>query len=114
MDKDSSSELLTAVHEIRDLLRLLAEPAIAERDHKLRSELCRIVGKSPAKARAVLLMDGNRTQADIRRETGFHQGNLSTFVKQLGSGNLLSDDGKKPKLAISVPANLFESGVKDE
>ena len=59
-------------------------------------------------------MDGSRTQAEIRRETGFNQGNLSTLVKELGGVRLLSGDGKQPKLAISVPGNFFESGAKDE
>jgi hypothetical protein len=109
-----SAELLSALREIRDLIRLLAEPAIAERDRKLRSELRRIVGNGASKAKAVLVMDGNRTQSAIQRETGINQGNLSTLVKQLNGVKLLSGDGKKPKLAISVPANFFESGANDE
>jgi hypothetical protein len=108
------AEILSTVREIRDLVRLLAEPAIAGRDQKLRSELRRIVGKSLPKAKAVLLMDGSRAQRAIHRETGMHEGNLSTLVKQLTSAKLLSGDGKEPKLAISVPADFFESGAKDE
>jgi hypothetical protein len=46
---EHSDELLAAVRELRDLVRLLAEPAIAERDKKLRAELRRLVGKSPKK-----------------------------------------------------------------
>ena len=111
---ERSTEILSAVREIRDLVRLMAEPAIAERDRKLRSELRRIVGSSGSKAKAVLLMDGSRTQSVIQRETEMNQGNLSTLVKQLNGVKLLSSDGKEPKLAISVPANFFESGAKDE
>ena len=110
---DEKSELLNAILEIRDLVRLLAEPAIAERDQKLRSELKRIVGNSTAKQKSVFYMDGNRSQSDIQREASVHQGNLSTLVKQLKESNLLSGDGKNPKLAISIPSNFFESGEKE-
>lgn len=108
------SELLKAVEEIRDLVRLMAEPAIAERDQKLRAELKRIVGNSTPKAKSVFRMDGSRTQAIIRSETGINQGHLSTLVKNLANSKFLSGDGKKPKLAISIPANFFYAGERDE
>jgi len=109
---DEKPELLNAILEIRDLIRLLAEPAIAERDQKLRSELKRIVGGSPTKQKSVFLMDGNRTQSDLHTETNVHKGHLSTLVKQLKENKLLSGDAKKPKLAISIPPQFFESGEK--
>ncbi len=108
------SELLKAVHDILDLVRLMAEPAIAERDQKLRAELRRIVGSSAAKRKSVMLMDGSRTQASIHRDTGINLGQLSTFVKQLNDSKLLTGDGKEPKLAFPIPANFFEHGVTDE
>jgi DNA-binding MarR family transcriptional regulator len=104
-----SADLLLAVKEIRELLRLMAEPAIAERDQKLRTELRRIVGSSAPKARAVLLMNGGSTQSEIQRETGINKGNLSTLVKQLKENDLLTGDPKNPKLAILIPSNFFES-----
>lgn len=107
-DKDLP-EILSAVREIRDLLRVVAEPAIAERDRKLRAELKRVVGKSLPKTKAVLLMDGKHTQRTIHNETAMDEGNLSKFVKQLASAQLLSGDGKEPKLAIPIPPNFFES-----
>jgi hypothetical protein len=106
---DEQSELLKAVCEIRDLVRLMAEPQIAARDQKLRAELKRIVGKSAAKSRAIFLMDGSRVQADIQRETKINQGLLSTLVKNLNESELLAGDGKNPKLAISIPSNFFEA-----
>ncbi len=106
---DERTELLSAVREIRDLVRLLAEPAIAERDRKMRAELRRIVGTSVNKANSVLLMDGTRTQVEIQRETHVNQGHLSTLVKKLKENKLLADDGKNPRLAISIPSNFFES-----
>jgi hypothetical protein len=111
---EASTEILSAVREIRDLIRLLAEPAIAARDEKLRGALRQIVGNSLPKAKAVLLMDGNRTQSTIDSETAINQGHLSTLVKQLNNGKLLLGDGKKPKLAISIPASFFESVAKGE
>ena len=111
---DEPGDLLIAVREIRDLIRLMAEPAIAERDRKHRDELKRIVGKSAAKAKAALLMDGNRAQGTIHKESGMNQGNLSTLVKQLNDAKLLSGDVKKPKLTISIPATFFDGGAANE
>jgi hypothetical protein len=111
---DDDSQLLKAVQEIRDLMRLMAEPAIAERDKKLREELRRIIGKSALGAQSVFLMDGSRAQADIQRETRINQGNLSSIVKELKGAKLLADDGKRPKLAIQIPSNFFESEAEDE
>jgi len=110
---DSSSKLLDAICEIRDLVRLLAEPAIAERDKKLRTELRRLVGKSQKKSKAVLLMDGSRKQAIIQRESGINQGDLSILVKQLKTANLIRADAKEPALNISVPSTFFD-GEEDE
>ena len=105
---DNSTEMLVVLREMRELLRAMAEPAIAERDRKLRDELRRIVGKGEAKAKSVLLMDGSRTQLAIRNETGMNQGNLSTLVKELKARGLVAGDGKQPKLAFSVPPNFFD------
>ena len=101
-------ELLAAVREIRDLLQLVADPALAERERKLRIDLKAIVGSSAPKSKAVLLMDGTRTQRQIHRETGMNVGNLSTLVKQLKKSNLLSGN-PNPALVIKIPANFFES-----
>src|ERR1700686_2396941 len=97
---DHSDELLAAVRELRDLVRLLAEPAIAERDKKLRAELRRLIGGSPKKSKAVFLMDGQRKQAEIQRESGINQGDLSILVKQLRAANLITADAKQPELTI--------------
>jgi len=105
---DVSGELLAAVREIRDLIRLMAEPAIAERDRKLREKLREIVGRSDRVAKSVLLMNGTRNQRDIHREVGINEGQLSTIVKQLKANQLLAGDGKQPQLAISIPSNFFE------
>ena len=66
---DIPAETLNVICEIRDLMRLMAEPQIAARDQKLRDELIRIVGKSEIKAKAVLVMDGSRAQAAIHAQT---------------------------------------------
>jgi hypothetical protein len=111
---EHAAEILNAVLEIRDLIRLMAEPAVAECDRKLRDELRRIVGRSPVKAMSALLMDGGRTQTDIHQEGGMNKGNLSTFIKELKASKLLAADERKPKLAISIPSNFFEAGVTNE
>lgn len=109
---DSSTELLEMVRKIHDLLELIAEDKIAERDAKQRAELREIVGTGVAKQKSVLLMDGTRTQSDIVRETSVNQGHLSTMVGRLHKAKLIADETKKPKLVISIPANFFETDAK--
>jgi len=112
--KSEQSELLKAVLEIQKLLELLAEPAIAQRDAKLRSELRQLVGTSVPKQKSVFLMNGERTQVQIRGETSVNQGHLSTLVSNLNKAKLLVGDAKLPKLAISIPPNFFESDADSE
>lgn len=100
--------LLQEATQIRKLLELLAEPAIAQRDARFRDELRRIVGSSVPKQKAVLLMDGSRTQTQLARETGAHKGNLSTMVGQLEGAGLLESDKKFPRLVISIPTTFFD------
>jgi hypothetical protein len=52
---ESAQLILDEVRHMRKLLELLAEPAIAKRDAKLRDELRRIVGASLKKQQAVFL-----------------------------------------------------------
>jgi DNA-binding transcriptional ArsR family regulator len=106
---DPSAQMLTVLEEMRDLLRLLAEPAIAARDKKLREELRGIAGSATGKkAKAVLLMDGTRTQANIVENCGISKGNLSGLVKELRAAELLKGDPKQPQLVIPIPSNFFE------
>lgn len=109
---NDSSMVLQEIREIRKLLELLAEPAIAARDAKLRQSLLNIVGASAAAKSAVPLMDGSRTQADIAKQTGIHKGNLSTLVGKLGEAKLLGNNTKQPHLSITIPTNFFDSHAK--
>ncbi len=112
MDNDCANALLVEVRQMRKLLELLAEPAIAQRDAKLREALLKIVGNSAAKQQSIFLMDGSHTQAEIVAETSVNQGNLSTMVGQLDSAGLLADGKKQPKLTISVPSHFFDTNAK--
>jgi hypothetical protein len=103
-----SDEQVELLREMRDLLRVMAEPALAQRDQKLRSALIEVVGKGKAKAKAALLMDGSRTQSSVGKESGMDPGNLSRFVKSLRAKELIGADERHPKLALSVPPNFFE------
>ena len=104
MSKDT--ELLT---EIRDLLALVAEPQIAKQQDKQRSALKAAVGTGAKKRRAVLLMDGSRSQAAIVKEATIDGADVSRLVKSLSEAKLLvPDSNKMPKLAIRIPANFFE------
>ncbi len=103
------SEDTEILREIRDLLRLVAEPALAKRDERLRASLQKVVGKSKQKAGAVILMDGTRSQADIRKASGMDDGNLSRLVKALRTAELIGADDKHLKLVFPVPSNLIDT-----
>ena len=109
---DSSAELLETVRKIYGLLELLAEDKIAQRDAKQRAALVGIVGQSATKQKSIFLMDGTRTQAEIRKATSVNQGHLSTMVGRLQKSSLLVGDVKKPKLAISIPQDFFEGDAE--
>jgi DNA-binding MarR family transcriptional regulator len=106
----SEIELLT---EMRDLLQIMAEPAIAKRDARLRSSLRAVVGSSGKKAKAVQLMDGARSQSVIAKQVGIDTGNLSRLVKALSAAQLISADERSPKLLLKVPANFFDEQDAD-
>jgi hypothetical protein len=103
------TELIETVRKIHGLLELLAEEKIAARDAKPRTTLREIVGASQPKQKSVFLMNGTRTQKEIRADTTVNQGNLSTMVGKLHKAKLLEGNTEKPKLAISIPANFFET-----
>jgi hypothetical protein len=106
---DHSEQLLQVMSEVRDLLRLIAEPAIAQRDKKLRISLRSIAGTATGKkAKAVLLMDGTKNRAKIIEESGIDSSDLSALVKKLAAESLISGDPKQPRLTISIPPDFFE------
>lgn len=106
---ENAESLLAVAVEIRELLKLIAEPAIAQRDEKLRAALRKIAGKSEAKQKAIQIMDGSLSQMDIRQTVKIDQGDLSKLVKALREEGLLSQS-EKPKLKIPLPAKFFELG----
>lgn len=101
------NEQTELLREMRDLLLVIAEPALAKRDEKLRDALRNAVGGSKLSAKAVSLMDGTRSQSDIKKQSGIDQGTLSRFVKGLRQASLLSKE-ENPKLLIAIPANFFD------
>lgn len=105
----SDSEQIQLLREMRDLLRLIAEPALAKRDDKLRAALREVTGRSKGNAKAVFLMDGSRSQSAIAKEAGIDKGNLSRLAKTLHSRGLIEANEKQPKLLVTIPTNFFES-----
>ena len=103
---DENTKLL---REIRDLLLVMAEPAIASRDKKLRALLSDVVGSSKQKAKSALLMDGSKPQALICKDSGMNNGNLSRFVASLRANGLIAPGEGQLKLAISIPSNFFDN-----
>src|SRR5438132_8099847 len=102
-----NDELLVTVRKIHELLELLAEDKIAERDAKQRAKLREIAGTGKLTRAAVLLMDGTRTQKDIIAVAAISKGNLSGLVSELSRAELLAGDKKLPNLVISIPSNFF-------
>lgn len=100
-------ELLT---EIRDLLLVVAEPALAKRDQKFRDALRAIAGKSRKNGGAISLMNGSRSQSAIAKEAQIDQGQLSRLVKSLAKESLIASDEKHPKLVVAIPVNFFDDG----
>lgn len=112
---DDSTKMLQVLAEMRDLLRLIAEPAIAQRDKKLREALRGIAGSAVGKkAKAILLMNGTRSQKGIVTESGIDKGDLSGLVKKLKAAELLTGDPKQPQLVISIPSDFFEQGGESD
>lgn len=106
------TELLT---EIRDLLQVIAEPMLAQRDKRFRTGIRKAAGKSEKGRKAIVLMDGTRTQASIAKEVGIDHGNLNRLVKSLQKDGLCTQDGKHPKLLGKLPHGFFEgNGETDE
>src|SRR5579863_9364189 len=97
---DNISEETELLREIRDLLLLLAEPAIAKRDESQRAAVRELVGRSKAKAKAVAAMDGSRNRQVICKESGIDQGDLSRLIRILRERKLIVD-GDMPKLGIA-------------
>jgi hypothetical protein len=98
---------LDVLLEIRDLLLLIAEPQLAERDKKWRDELRRIAGKSDKNIKAVMLMDGTRNQSAIAKDVPVDVGQLSKLVKALKAGNLLKTS-ENPEVVIPVSESIFK------
>jgi DNA-binding MarR family transcriptional regulator len=104
---DQTVELLDLAKEMLKLLRIIAEPELAKQDMELRSSLKQIAGKSLIKAQAIRLMDGTRSQSEIRQSMKIDSSDLSKLVKALREANLLKPD-EKPTLTFYIPARFFE------
>ena len=95
------------LQKILEILTLIAEPQIAQRDQKSRAAIAEIVGKGQLKAKAVALMDGSRPQAAICKESGIDAGALSRLTKALRENGLVESDDKLPKLSIYLPPGFW-------
>ncbi len=105
---DLDDSLLTATAEIIRLLRVIAEPSLAIEDKEPRAAIRKLVGRSSSKAQAVMLMDGSRTQSEIRQAVKIDSSDLSKLVKALRAEKLTSGE-ERPKLTLYVPPKLFDS-----
>lgn len=101
-------ETIQLLTEIRDLLRILAAPLLAEIDREGRQKIAALAGKSAKRRAAVLAMDGKRTRADIQKQVGIDQGDFSRFVADLKAGDLLDENNRVPRLKVSVAPDMFK------
>jgi hypothetical protein len=104
----SDSEQIELMREVRDLLRVIAEPSLAKRDAAARKVVLKAVGTSKGRADAALKMDGTRSQSEIRRDTKIDSANLSRLVKALREGGVLGPDEKRPRLKVWIPPDMFD------
>lgn len=95
--------------EIRDYLKVLAGPQLAERDREGRQKIVDLAGKSVKRRATILAVDGVRSRADIQKAVGIDQGDLSRFVSELKAASLLVEEGRIPRLAVTVDAGMFKS-----
>jgi len=102
---DEQAELL---QKILEMLTLIAEPQIAQRDEKPRQALAEVVGKSKPRTKAVSLMDGTRPQSTICKEAGIDSGGMSRLAKALREAGLIGGDDQPPKLTIPLPPGFLE------
>lgn len=98
---------LEILRDIKDLLTLIAEPQLAERDKARRERLREAAGRGEKTKKAALLMDGRHTQAEIAKTVPIDQGQLSRLVKALASAELLDSSSTNPCLIIPVTPAVF-------
>jgi hypothetical protein len=102
------NEQTELLQKILDVLTVMAEPQLAQRDEKRRVSLSAIVGKGSKSIKAASLMDGSRAQAIICKEAGIDGGALSRLTKALRDAGLLSADTKDPKINIPLTSRFWE------
>lgn len=98
---------IEVLRDIRELLMLIAEPQLAERDRVRREALRKIAGKGEKNVKAVLLMNGERMQSTIAKEVPIDVGQLSKLVTALREAKLLDQDNQNPEVVIPVSEAIF-------
>ncbi len=98
---------LEVLRDIRGLLMLLVEPQLEERDKERRSRLRKIAGGGSRNIRAIALMDGSRTKAEITRAAPIDASQLTKLVKSLLHEGLLAIGTHNPKLLIPITEISF-------
>ena len=102
---DSKSEALLA--EIRDLLMVIAEPQLAERDRKIREELKKIGGGEKKQAAILAMADGN-DRKNVMTISGIDGSNLTKLVTELTSVAALEPHDTVLKLRCRIPQDFFK------
>lgn len=97
---------LDVLRDIRELLTLIAEPHLEQRDQKRRSELRAIAGGGEKNIKAIVLMDGSRTKAEIAREAPIDASQLTKLVKALEKAKLLENRGPNHNPEVVVPVSV--------
>lgn len=103
-----AEQQIALLSEIRDLLQIIAEPQLADRDRKARQRIREVAGRSGKKQAAVLLMDGTRSRSEISQQSELDSGNLSRFIAELREAGVLAEPDGKAKTVCPLPPTLFE------
>lgn len=103
-----NEKIVNLLTEIRELLRIIAEPQLAERDRQGRATIVKIVGRSQKRKSAVLLIDAVRTRADIQKLSEIDPGDLSRFMSELKEAQLCEEQSRVPRLRVSVDEKMFD------
>jgi hypothetical protein len=116
---NEAPQVVDLLTQIRDLLIPIESHYHQEYEDKVKQQsqtMQLLLAKKVTGAqsrKAILLMDGTRTQAEISKASGVSSGNLSRLVRELGDAHLLKDESLPTlKLTISEAQAAFAGKSK--
>jgi len=112
MPSNETTSITTLLTDIRDLLLLIAEPAIAKRDSGLRASIREAVGTGVKRQAASLLMNGKLTRKEIQAQSTIDQSGISRLVSELIEKGLALEEDSRPCLVCQLPSDFYKAEEK--